>query len=788
MKTKSPSDFESPQRSHKKSLVRESVQKGLSSLRIKTRVKYPIGYKLVVIISILLIASLGAVIFMVSGLSTQDAQRTAEDNNFTVNRRAGSQAESEFKAVHAAALLFIEIAERISANSLRDPETELFFFNQNPNIAAIGITRYDANNSARSVFIPNTQFIQSNNLNENDIEDYFAFSLQETAAEFTENFVSESDMQLVNASPAFNLFMTNVMFLREGMDGNETVQILFSPSELSESFGTGMNTSFLISGDGNLLLHPDTDFVLSGANFSSLPIVSIMQEEGDNNRQVSFSSDGEEYFGAYYRLDGMDAVVITTIPHSTVFEAVRNITIQNWLLAAAVLFIAILFIWFFSKTISSPVRILAFAALRIESGNFEIDIKPSTQDEIGLLTESFGKMTNALKSFGRFTNKEIALLAMRGEIKPGGLPKHATILFADIREFTKTSENFIHSFGENAANQTVLWLNDHFTRMISCIETTQGIVDKFIGDTVMAHWGTAISSGSREGDAFNAVKTALLMREALIAMNAKNVNDPAKPIIRIGCGINSGNVIAGQIGSEQRMEYTVIGDPVNVASRIEGLCKIFGVDILITEDTWRLVGDKFITDEMQHVTVKGKEKPIRSFAVINFRDAEHGPKTLEDVRALTGLRPQEQIEMNNGVKEINPHVEARHQHDVKHHITNDSEKSPSMTITSFETDAWIQGPCDDAIPVFFSWNRSRFEEDTHVIVQIAEDRDFKNIVEERDVSNDISVSIPMDIGLYWWRVYPVSSGSKIPINQNYPHGSLMVAAHAKEKKYKTQTH
>ncbi len=744
---------------------------------IKTRVRFPIGAKLVFIISILLIASLGTVIFLVSGLSTQDAQRTAEDNNFTVNRRAGSQAESAFKSIHAATLLFIEMAERLSPDSLRDSGTEGFFFDQNRNIAAIGITRHGENQGARTIFIPNTQFIRSNNLSPSDIEAYFAYSLQELGSDSA----AENQLRLLNASPVFQLFLTNAVFSRAGSsDGSpesgaaaETVQILFSPDELSESFGTGMNTSFLITSSGSLLLHPDNDLVLGGADFSSLPIVAVMQQEGDNNRQVSFSSDGQEYFGAYYRLDGADAVVITTIPHDIVFEAVDSITRQNWFLAAAVLFIAILFIWFFSKTLSSPIRILADAALHIESGDFDIKLKPSTRDEIGFLTESFGKMTSALKSFGRFTNKDIAIRAMRGEIKPGGLPKKATVLFSDIRSFTEISENFTNSFGDDAANRIVLWLNEYFTQMIHCVEITQGIVDKFIGDALMAHWGTAITAGSNEADAFNCVKAALMMRDALIAMNAES--NELKPRIRIGCGINTGTVVAGQIGSEQRMEYTVIGDPVNVASRIEGLSKIFGADILITEDTWRLVKDKFITEEMQKVKVKGKENPIRVFAVINFQGAEYGPKTLAEVRKLMDIKPQDSLEIS-------------YTEEIKHHVLEAAGTEPMIKMTSFGSTAWVQGPEGDTIPVFFSWNSSNFKTDTHVIVQTAEDRDFKIIVEERDVSGGISVSIPLEIGLYWWRAYPANNGSRAPVNSNYPCGSLMVAANAKNKKYKVQTH
>jgi hypothetical protein len=209
MKTKSSSVLESPSRTNKRS------DDGLTPLRIKTRVKFPIGSNLVIIISILLIISLGAVIFMVSGLSTQDTQRTAEDNNFTVNQRAGSQAESEFKAIHAAALLFIESVERLSPETFRDPQTELFCFDQNPNIAALNITRTDVNNSPRTIFIPSTQFVQTYNVNIDDIENYFASSLQYSAHVPTDDSAGNI-MQLVNASPAFKLFMTNALFSREG--------------------------------------------------------------------------------------------------------------------------------------------------------------------------------------------------------------------------------------------------------------------------------------------------------------------------------------------------------------------------------------------------------------------------------------------------------------------------------------------------------------------------------------------------------------------------------------------
>jgi len=733
---------------------------------LKTRVLFPIGVKLVFIITVLLLASLGAVIFMVSALSTQDAQRTAEENNFTLNIRAGSQAESSLIAVRDAVLFYLEMLDRHSAFE-EDIELKKVFFNHNDNIASIEVIK-----SGNISYFHNEQFLNSRDIDPDDVERYIVSNIS----------VASDTLMLFNASPFFNISMLSAVFINRSTRGRgETVKVLFYPDVLSESFGTGTNTSFLINSSGSLLLHPDTSMVMEGANFSSLPIVQTMQREGDNNRQVSYVHEEVGYFGAYYRITGTDATVITVIPHGVVFEAVQDITRQNLFLAAAVMFITICFIWFFSKTISRPVRILAAAALKIEDGDFVINLKPQTRDELGLLNESFNKMSRALSVFGRFTNRDIAVRAMRGQIKPGGFTKHATIFFSDIRDFTEKSESFTKTFGDDAANRIVLWLNEYFSRMVPCVEKNGGVVDKFIGDAVMAHWGTASASGNLAEDAFNCVKAALMMRESLIEHNAQILkNSSVNPTIRIGCGINTGVVVAGQIGSEERMEYTVVGDPVNLASRVESLCKPFGADILITENTWHLTGDKFITEEMLPVTVKGKEEPVRVFAVINFKNAE-GPQTLAQVRELLGIEVPDAAAMGEGEKKYNIPVQKQIQKQSSENETESrpiTESGPIIKMISFGSSAWIKGPAGKPVPVNFVWNTSNFNSDIHVIVEIASDQDFNSIVESREVVDSISVSIQMKPGIYWWRVYPVYSGYTEPINQAFPSGVLAVDTHA----------
>jgi adenylate cyclase len=192
------------------------------------------------------------------------------------------------------------------------------------------------------------------------------------------------------------------------------------------------------------------------------------------------------------------------------------------------------------------------------------------------------------------------------------------------------------------------------TRMVACVNKTGGVVDKFIGDAVMAVWGAPVSAGSAAADALACVKAALMMRAALREVNVGRGGDK-KPIIKIGCGINTGPIVAGQIGSTERMEYTVIGDAVNLASRTEALNKPFGTDILITENTWNLISRHLITEEMPPVSVKGKEKPVRMFAVVNLKSPpgmpQASPSALGEVRAMLGIEVPDLSKVNTDSEE-----------------------------------------------------------------------------------------------------------------------------------------
>jgi adenylate cyclase len=179
-----------------------------------------------------------------------------------------------------------------------------------------------------------------------------------------------------------------------------------------------------------------------------------------------------------------------------------------------------------------------------------------------------------------------------------------TILFADIRSFTSISERM-------DAQALVGLLNEYFTEMVGIVMGEDGVVDKYIGDAIMAVFGAPVPKAD---DPVRAVCAAVRMRTALVHLNERLAKRGLGPL-RTGIGVHTGEVVAGNIGSEKRMEYTVIGDAVNLASRLETSTKDLGVGILISEDTWALVKGHITARPMREITVKGRAQPVMTYEV-----------------------------------------------------------------------------------------------------------------------------------------------------------------------------
>ncbi|MDP3096564.1 MAG: GAF domain-containing protein [Syntrophales bacterium] len=207
-----------------------------------------------------------------------------------------------------------------------------------------------------------------------------------------------------------------------------------------------------------------------------------------------------------------------------------------------------------------------------------------------------------------------------GEEILGGKSTVATVLFSDIRGFTTLTE-------ELGAQGTVSLLNEYFTIMVDCIQKEGGMLDKFIGDAIMAAFGVPIP---HEDDEDRAVRAAIGMIRALHIWNRQRVAEGKKPV-GMGIGLNTDTIVSGNIGSPKRMDYTLIGDGVNLAARLESLCKQYHASILISENTVRRLKGTYRIREVDRVQVKGKTESVGVCEVLDYHTEESYPNLMDVV-------------------------------------------------------------------------------------------------------------------------------------------------------------
>jgi class 3 adenylate cyclase len=262
-----------------------------------------------------------------------------------------------------------------------------------------------------------------------------------------------------------------------------------------------------------------------------------------------------------------------------------------------------------SRSLTRPVRELVAATGRVAKGDYETEVNVASRDELGTLADAFNEMTRGLLLRERYrsvlnkvVSQDVATELMRGDVELGGENRLVSVLFADIRGFTALTEGM-------EPQQVIGLLNECMEHLSQAIDAEGGVVDKYIGDEVMAVFGAPVT---QDDHALRAVRAALRMREGVAAFNVLRQARGEAPL-GIGVGINSGIAVAGNMGSKSRLNYTVVGDVVNLASRLAGQAQ--AGQILVSGATLRLAGPGVVAPPLGGRSLKGFSAEVEVYAV-----------------------------------------------------------------------------------------------------------------------------------------------------------------------------
>ncbi|AZZ37699.1 adenylate/guanylate cyclase domain-containing protein [Bdellovibrio sp. qaytius] len=430
------------------------------------------------------------------------------------------------------------------------------------------------------------------------------------------------ELQFAEVNPSIRVISIGFPFGRDAQNQVNTFVIAAYNSEMIQSLFSNDSERefFLIDRNGFLLAHQNEEFLRQGKNLKGESFVEKALADATNSKQLTFqNSQGNAYIGAFVKSSFWGTVLLAQTPLSIVNEPAQAVQRKAILISGIVMSVALFAVFLFSLTLSKPIEVLAELIKEIPKGNFNISArkKVTSHDEVGDLAEAFDQMTDGLKErdkvknlFNKFHGSSVTENLLQQEVSVGGTRKEVTVFFSDIRGFTKFSEG-------HTPEEVVSMLNEYFAVMVGIIGRHGGVVDKFIGDAIMAVWG--VPAGS-EQDTENGLKACLEMRSALVTLNEsrrqRNLTE-----IHIGMGLHAGAAISGTIGSEERMEFTVIGDTVNVTARIESSTKHFEVDLLVSDEIFARMSkpemqDQFKFDLAGDIEVKGKTLPLTLYKVL----------------------------------------------------------------------------------------------------------------------------------------------------------------------------
>ena len=378
---------------------------------------------------------------------------------------------------------------------------------------------------------------------------------------------------------------------------------------------------FVVDGSSNVIV--DSDNIDGGANkilstkeFGNMQLLTALEESKNTTKfdKISyFSFDGESYLSAASQLPAIKKLnwkIVTIISTKDFLDKFKEIQRTSFVISILVLFLVLTFLYFQIHKLSEPITYLSVEADKIN--NLELDDPvhvSSRMREISDLTASMQQLKLSVNNFSKYIPKGLVrrFIDTGEQVEIGGKSVKLTILFSDVANFTTISES-------TPPQELIFQLSEYFESLSSVIIDNNGTIDKFIGDAIMAFWG---APDADDKQIVNACRAALICQHKLRGLN-KYWTVKEQPVLITRIGLHSGTAVVGNVGSTERMNYTALGDSVNLAARLEAINKMYGTYIMISEAVVAGLPSNFITRPIDIVAVKGKNKGVRIFELLGM--------------------------------------------------------------------------------------------------------------------------------------------------------------------------
>ncbi|MCL2834438.1 MAG: HAMP domain-containing protein [Treponema sp.] len=602
---------------------------------------FPFGIKLALIVTLILLGSIWTITTLMAMMVSSEFARTTGNSNFDMNVRAAAGVRERLYKIRSDAMFLLDLETAFGSNPGQVQQIRTMFFERNPNIA--DITVYGKQS------ILNQAFFTNNDISENGINTWLE-SQKETLDQ------GKKGVPVIkNVSSALGVNLLALFYPWQGSGTEEAAVIFFSPENLAEISGTGSSTTIVTNGDGDVLVHPNFSKVMENANIKDSPIAVALRNAPGESVRLDYTEGGSRFVGAGNRISFADTAVFSSVGYDLITEQITGVIRRNIYLSLTVLFLAILVTWFFSKTITNPLKRLSAASARVESGEFNPELKHGSRDEFGALISQFTKMcqglikwTDAKRLVGRYNSNDLFDSAIHGKLNLKGEYVKIVVLSVEFINFAEIASN-------TEAGEALELLNQFLTIITEQTEKNGGLVDKLMGSRLIAIWNIPTDAEATIV-LMKCIRAVMQLRASFWELNTER-EGLGQPQFRMGCGIQAGEVLAGRMGTAQDYQYTITGQIAEDAMEAGAACGPAGVDIIVT-GTVKSLANQFIICEDPNPPQKRKsrkkknsaaaaaEQPapaeLKLFGLVNLTpqgmEKPRWPFNLGDVRESLGKR------------------------------------------------------------------------------------------------------------------------------------------------------